>query len=73
MTWGGTQGGGSTGAADRAAEVAEANAEMAERAAVLRQCPECESVHYKQVRRIGKSFGPVAPSVATSRTRRSAP
>lgn len=48
MTWGGTQGGGSTGAADRAAEVAEANAEMAERAAVLRQCPECESVHYKQ-------------------------
>jgi hypothetical protein len=28
--------------------VAEANAEMAERTAVFRRCPKCESVHYKQ-------------------------
>ena len=35
-------------ASGQAEAVAEANAEMAERVAVLRQCPECESVHYQQ-------------------------
>jgi hypothetical protein len=35
-------------AAAAAAAVAAANARLAERVAVLRQCPECESVHYKQ-------------------------
>ena len=37
-----------TAAVAGAAAVADANAELAERVAVLRQCPECESVHYKQ-------------------------
>jgi hypothetical protein len=36
------------GAAAQAEAVAAANARLAERVAVLRQCPECESVHYKQ-------------------------
>ncbi len=36
------------GGAAQAEAVAAANAELAERAAVFRQCPECESVHYKQ-------------------------
>jgi len=31
-----------------AAAVVEANAELAERAAAFRHCPECESDHYKQ-------------------------
>jgi hypothetical protein len=44
-----SRGGGAAGAVgEQAATVAAANAELAERAAVLRQCPECESVHYKQ-------------------------
>jgi len=37
-----------SGGAASAEAVAAANAELAERAAVFRQCPECDSVHYKQ-------------------------
>ena len=47
MTRGGG-GVGSGGVAARAETVAEANAELAERAAAFRRCPKCESDHYKQ-------------------------
>jgi hypothetical protein len=40
--------GGDTTVAGQAEAVAEANAELAERAAVFRQCPECGSVQDKQ-------------------------
>jgi len=40
--------GGRSMAADQADAVVEANAELAERAAALRNCPKCESDHYKQ-------------------------
>jgi hypothetical protein len=40
--------GGGGMAAAQAERVAAANAELAERVAVFRQCPECESQHYKQ-------------------------
>jgi hypothetical protein len=43
-----TGGGGRDSAAARANAVAEANAELAERAAAFRRCPKCESDHYKQ-------------------------
>ena len=39
---------GSGGVAARVEEVAEANAELAERAAAFRRCPRCESDQYKQ-------------------------
>ena len=39
---------GRAGVAEQANAVAEANAERAERAAALRNCPKCESDHYKQ-------------------------
>jgi hypothetical protein len=40
---------GSGGAAARqAAGVAAANAELAEKVAVFKRCPECDSEHYKQ-------------------------
>lgn len=41
-------GGGVPGVAEQAEAVAAANAEMAERAAALRNCPKCQSDHYKQ-------------------------
>jgi hypothetical protein len=44
---GGVSGSGS-GVATDAAAVAAANAELAEKVAGFRQCPECDSVHYKQ-------------------------
>lgn len=34
--------------ADQTDAVVAANAELAERAAAFRQCPECDSAHYKQ-------------------------
>jgi hypothetical protein len=34
--------------ADAATAVADANAELAERAETSRRCPQCESEHYKQ-------------------------
>lgn len=37
-----------SGLGDSADAVVEANAERAERAASLRNCPKCESDHYKQ-------------------------
>jgi len=40
--------GGGGAAAAQAARVAAANGELAERVAVFRVCPECESEHYKQ-------------------------
>jgi hypothetical protein len=46
---GGIRGGlNSSGVAADAAAVAEANAELAEKVAAFRVCPECDSVHYKQ-------------------------
>ena len=42
----GRPGGG--GAADRATEIADANAALAEKVAVFRVCAECDSGHYKQ-------------------------
>jgi hypothetical protein len=39
---------GSGDVATRAEAVAEANTELAERAAAFRRCPKCESDHYKQ-------------------------
>jgi hypothetical protein len=42
-------GGGSRGMAGAQVEaVVEANAQLAERAAATRRCPECDSEHYKQ-------------------------
>ena len=40
--------GGDTTMGEQAETVIEENAELAERAAVFRQCPECDSVRYKQ-------------------------
>jgi hypothetical protein len=46
MSWGG--GGGTGAAAGRVAEVADANAALAEKVAVFRVCAKCDSEHYKQ-------------------------
>jgi hypothetical protein len=44
----GRRGLGAASAASAAEAVAAANAALAERVAVFRQCPECDSVRYKQ-------------------------
>jgi hypothetical protein len=44
----GGRGLGPDSAAARADAVAEANAQLAERAAAFRRCPKCDSDHYKQ-------------------------
>jgi hypothetical protein len=45
---GGAGGINNAGVAADAAAVAEANAELAEKVAAFRVCPECDSEHYKQ-------------------------
>ena len=42
------RGHGMAGAAAQAEAVVEANAQLAERVAATRRCPECDSEHYKQ-------------------------